>query len=126
MGDARMIDARIRTAAEPHEEGLLSALAGREADRECETAFRARRVVMASLGVLQEQKARRRRTRAVAVASLLLMAVALGPFIWHLTDDLIGGEHIGDIAAMVALWACILSPAILAAALVAGWLRRRS
>jgi Na+-driven multidrug efflux pump len=81
---------------------------------------------MASLGVMQEQKASRKRSRAVAVAALLLMVLALGPFIWHLADELFEGEHITDIAAQFALWACILSPAILAAALVAGWLRRRS
>jgi hypothetical protein len=105
---------------------LLSALAGREANRDCAAAFRTRRVVMASLGVLQQQKASGRRNRAVAVAALLLMVLALGPFIWHLTDELFEGEHMTDIAAQFALWACILSPAILAAALVAGWLRRRS
>jgi hypothetical protein len=54
------------------------------------------------------------------------MVLALGPFAWHLADELFEGEHISDITAQIALWACILSPAILAAALVAGWLRRRS
>lgn len=120
---------RPAVQAEPGEKrdcDLLAALAGHEANRECATAYRTRRVVLASLGVMEEQKAGRRRHRAIAVAGLLFMVLALGPFLWHLTDELFEGEHITDIAAQIALWACILSPAILAAALVAGWLRRRS
>jgi len=115
-----------RETAAQHKCDLLSALAGREANRDCAAAYRTRRIVLASLGVMQEQKANRKRNRAVALAALLLMVLALGPFIWHLTDELFEGEHMTDIAAQCALWACILSPAILAAALMAGWLRRRS
>lgn len=115
-----------REAAGKQNCDLLAALAGCEAKRDRETAYRTRRVVLASLGVMQEQKASRQRNRGVALAALLLMAIALGPFLWHLTYELFEGEHISDIAAQIALWACILSPAILAAALMAGWLRRRS
>ena len=105
---------------------LLSALAGREANRDCAAAYRARRVVLASLGVMEEQKANRKRNRAIAMAALMLMLLALGPFLWHLADDLFEGEPMNEIAAQIALWGCILSPAILAAALMAGWLRRKS
>jgi hypothetical protein len=115
----------VQTPVAGNEE-LLSALAGKQATRECATAYHTRRVVLASLGVMAEQKVCRRRHRAIAVAALMLMVLALGPFLWRLTDELFEGEHISDIAAQIALWACILSPAILAAALVAGWLRRRS
>jgi hypothetical protein len=127
LAPRQAVDQHPAATANPHvDEDLLSALAGREANLDCAVAYRTRRVVLASLGVLQEQKANRRRNRAVALAALLLMVLALGPFIWHLTDMLFEGEHITDIAAQVALWACILSPAILAAVLMAGWLRRRS
>jgi hypothetical protein len=105
---------------------LLRALAGKCAGDERAAADRTRRVVMASLGVLQEQKASRKRSRSVAVAALLLMTLALGPFAWHLADELIEGEHICDVTTQLSLAACILCPAILAAALVAGWLRNRS
>ena len=87
---------------------------------------RTRRVVMASLGVMQEQKAGRKRSRAVALAAILLVILALGPFFWRVADDLIGGEHISDIATQFSLWVCILCPALLAAALVAGWSRDKS
>ena len=111
-------------AADNH--NLLNALAGKAAAQDCAAAYRTRRVVLASLGVMQEQKASRKRHRAVAMAALLLMVMALGPFAWHLVDEIFEGEHISDIAAQISLGACILCPAILAAALMAGWMRKRS
>jgi hypothetical protein len=102
---------------------LLSALAGNQAGRDRAVAYKTSRVVRASLGVMQDQKAGRKRSRALALASVLLMILALGPFLWRVADDLIGGEHIGDIATQTSLWVCILCPALLACALVAGWRR---
>jgi hypothetical protein len=105
---------------------LLSALAGNQAGRERAVAYRTRRVVQASLGVLQDQKAGRRRTRSLALASILLVVLAMGPFVWRVTDEMIDGEHWSDMATQVSLWICIFFPALLAAALVAGWMRNRS
>jgi hypothetical protein len=104
---------------------LLEALAGNQANLDRAVARRTRGVVLASLGVMQDQKAWRKRSRAVALASILLVVLALGPFAWRVADDLIGGEHIGDIATEFSLWVCILCPALVAAALVAGWSRRK-
>ena len=103
---------------------LLSALTGTQASHERAVAHRTRRIVAASLGVMQQQKQGRRRTRSLALVSILLVILAMGPFVWRLTDDLIGGEHWSDMATQTSLWVCILLPAVLAAALVAGWLRR--
>jgi hypothetical protein len=116
-------------AVAPSEEGvrneagrdLLSALAGNQAGRDRAVAYKTRRVVLASLGVMNDQKAGRKRSQAVVLASVLLVILALGPFFWRVADDLIGGEHISDIATQMSLWICILCPALLAAALVAGW-----
>lgn len=104
---------------------LLSALSGRQAGRERAVAEKTRRVVMASFGVMQDQKAGRQRSRSLVLASFLLILIALGPFIWRVSDDLIGGEHLSDMATQFSLWACILCPAILAAVLVAGWSRSK-
>ena len=104
---------------------LVSALAGKQAGRECAVAQKTRRVVLTSLGVMEEQKAGRRRNRAQVLAVLLLALLALGPFAWHVTEDLIGGEHMADIATQTSLWICILCPAVLAAVIVAGWARSR-
>jgi hypothetical protein len=104
---------------------LVSALAGKQAGREQAVAYRTRRVVLASHGVMQDQKAGRRRSRALALASILLVILAMGPFLWRVTDDIAGGELWSDVATQGGLWVCILLPALVAAALVAGWLRQR-
>ncbi len=111
--------------AEDARRGLLSALAGKQAARERAVAQTTRRVVSTSLGVMRDQQAGRRRSRALALAALLLVLLALGPFVWRVTDDLIGGEHLADIATQTSLWICILCPAVLAAVIVAGWARSR-
>jgi hypothetical protein len=96
------------------------------ADRDREVAQSTRRVVMASLGVIKEQKADRKRGRAIALASILVCVFVLGPLVWWAVDDLVAGEHLNDLTCQFALWICILCPALLAAAVMAGWLRRRS
>jgi len=105
---------------------LLSALTGTQASHDRAVAYRTRRVVAASLGVMRDQKEGGRRSRSMALASILLVILAMGPFVWRVTDDVIGGEHWSDMATQSSLWVCILVPAVLAAALVAGWLRRDS
>ncbi|MGA3034710.1 MAG: hypothetical protein ABSD70_15610 [Terracidiphilus sp.] len=104
---------------------LLSALAGKQAGRERAVAERTRRVVLTSAGVMKDQKADRKRSRSLALAGFLLMLLALGPFVWRVSDDLIGGEHWSDMATQTSLWVCVACPALLAAALVAGWSRTR-
>jgi hypothetical protein len=102
---------------------LLAALAGKRAGRERAVAQTTRRVVSTSLGVMRDQQAGRKRSRALALAALLVVLLALGPFVWHVTDGLLGGEHMSDIFTQTSLWICILCPAILAAVIVAGWAR---
>jgi len=113
------------TTGENEKRDLLSALAGNQANRERSVAYRTARVVNASQGVMQDQKAGRRRTRSLVLASIFVALLAFGPLAWRVADDLIGGEHISDIAAQTSLWACILFPAVLAAFLVAGWSRNK-
>jgi hypothetical protein len=118
----------VRTAiadAERANSDLLAALSGKQAGRDRAVAENTRRVVMASAGVMKDQKADRERSRSVALASILLVLLALGPFVWRVADDLIGGEHWSDMATQTSLWVCVLYPAIIAAALVAGWSRIR-
>jgi hypothetical protein len=105
---------------------LLSALAGTQANRECLVAFRTRRVVSASHGLMQEQKAGRKRIKAVALAAILVVVLVLGPLVWCSVDSLIAAEHWSDVTSQFALWVCILCPALVACALVAGWVRNRS
>jgi Na+-driven multidrug efflux pump len=95
------------------------------AERDREVAHRTRRVVLASAGVLNEQKEGRKRTRSVALAATLIVLLVVGPLVWWAADNLISGEHMGDLTSEFSLWVCILCPALLAAALMAGWLRKR-
>lgn len=96
-----------------------------DADRDRQIAQSTRRVVMASLGVVKDQSADNKRTRSIALAATLIVLLVLGPLVWHAVDNLISGDRFGDLTSEFSLWVLILCPAILAAALVAGWLRKR-
>ena len=105
---------------------LASSLAGNlSAERDREVAHSTRRVVLASLGVLNDQREGRKRIRSLALAATLLVLLVVGPLVWWAADNLISGEHMGDLTSEFSLWVCILCPALLAAALMAGWLRKR-
>lgn len=105
---------------------LLAALTGRDANRERAVAHRTRRVVLSSHGVMQEEKQSRSRMRGVALAVTLLVLLLIAPLLWEVTDSLIAGEHLGDPGSQLSMWACIVCPTLLGAALVAGWWRKRS
>jgi len=105
---------------------LAASLAGTlSAERDREVAHSTRRVVLASLGVLNDQKEGRKRIRSLALAATLLVLLVVGPLVWWAADNMISGEHMGDLTSEFSLWVCILCPALLAAALMAGWLRKR-
>jgi hypothetical protein len=105
---------------------VIAALSGLQADREGAVAHRTRRVVLASLGVMQEQKAGRKRSRSVALAFILMSLLLLGPAAWRVADDLIGGERFSDVTTQCSLWFTFLCVALVGAVLVAGWMRRKS
>jgi hypothetical protein len=50
----------------------------------------------------------------------------IAPLLWEATDSWIAGEHLGDPGSELSLWACIVCPTLLAAALVVGWMKHRS
>lgn len=105
---------------------LTRALAGNDADRDRAVAHQTRRVVMASLGVIQELKADHQRSRAVAVAATLLVLFIVAPPVWWLAETLIEEERLTTLGSEIALWGFLMSAALLGAALLVGWLRRRS
>ena len=105
---------------------LAASLAGNlSADRDREVAHSTRRVVLASLGVMNDQREGRKRARSLVLAAVLVVLLVVGPLVWVASDNLISGEHMGDLTSEFSLWVCILCPALLAVALMAGWLRKR-
>lgn len=110
--------------ARPHDE-VIAALAGTEANREREVGEQTRRVVITSLGVMKGQKADRKRNRAVALAVMLIVFFIVGPPLWWVAYSLIEEEHLSSLPGEIGVWAYFLCTGLLAAALVAGWVRKR-
>lgn len=110
----------------PSQGDLIEAVSGLQGDRERTVADKTRRVVMASAGVMQDQRAGRKRIRAWAIAATLVVFFIVAPPIWWLAETLIEEQHLTSTFGEIAIWGFFSITALLGSALLAGWLRRRS
>jgi polyferredoxin len=111
--------------AKTRSDEVISSLCGHEADRASALTQRTRQVVLASQGVLKDQQSRRRRTRALALTSVVFILLSVTPLIWWSVDIIIADEHFSEVTGQIALWSCTLCPALIATVLIAGWMRRQ-
>jgi len=111
---------------EPSRSDLIEAVSGLQGDRDRNVGDKTRRVVMASAGVIQEQQAGRKKIRAWAIAATLVVFFIVAPPIWWLAENLIEEQHLTSTFGELAFWGFFSITALLGAALLAGWLRRRS
>ena len=112
-------------SSEATRKDLLSALTGCTADRTCSMAFRTRRIVSTSAGLLSAQKAQRKHCTGMAIAAILALLFAMGPMIWAAVELVRTEEHFFGPIGQVSLFVFFTGGAFLAAILLAGWLRRR-
>jgi hypothetical protein len=120
------VDEKARSAGTAERRDLVSALSGTEAGRERVVAHRTRRVVLASMGVMQEQKADRKRRRSMALAAALVVVLLLGPVLWWAADSLIEEERLTGTMGQLCVWILFVSAALMASALMAGLVKSKS
>jgi polyferredoxin len=105
---------------------FVSALAGGQAGHERAVAQQTRKVVMTSLGVMQDQKTYRKKSRAVAISVFIVLVVLLGPLVWWAGDTLLDEQRLTGMTGQLSMLIFFFAAALLGAAVLAGWLRRRS
>jgi len=104
---------------------LLRALTGNCGCKDRETGEKTRRVVLASLGVLKDQCQFRRRNCALALATLLVLIVLLGPILWWAWEQLLCEDHLNSLVCQLHILLFFLGGAVMASVILAGWLRRK-
>jgi hypothetical protein len=96
-------------------EALLRAVSGRDANAQLPLVARTRRAIRVANDTRREQGERGRHHIGVTLFVLGAIFVVLAPAIWGSLDDLLGGEHFGDLPAQVTLLSTFLMLAVVGA-----------
>lgn len=98
-----------------HDPELIHALAGMNAEADMRVAQKTRRVVHGALLGIKDRKVTSRRSLGIAMMASMAILLLLSPAIWNAFEDLVEGEHFGDIPTQMALLLIVSSLALLAA-----------
>ena len=97
---------------------LLRAVTGHDAGAPLPVVARTRRAIRVADESRREQGERDRRTFGISLFAGGALLVLLAPVMWDSVDDLINGEHFGDLPTQVALLSSLLMMSIVAALVV--------
>jgi hypothetical protein len=96
-------------------EALLRAVSGRDANAQLPLVARTRRAIRVANDTRREQGERGRHHIGITLFAFGAIFVVLAPAIWGGLDDLLGGEHFGDLPAQVTLLSTFLMLAVVGA-----------
>ena len=94
---------------------LLRAVTGHDTGAPLPVVARTRRAIRVADESRREQGERDRRTFGISLFAGGALFVLLAPVLWDSVDDLINGEHFGDLPTQVALLSSLLMMSIVAA-----------
>jgi hypothetical protein len=96
-------------------EALLRAVSGRDANAQLPLVARTRRAIRVANDTRREQGERGRHHIGITLFVFGAIFLVLAPAIWGGLDDLLGGEHFGDLPAQVTLLSTFLMLAVVGA-----------
>lgn len=114
------------TGGAPVDSQIQRSRAIADADRDRAVAHKTRRVVLASLGILNDLKAGHKRNRAVAVAAILVLFSVMALPLWFLFYSMFADDNTAGVAWEIAVSGFFLCCGLVGSALLVGWLRARA
>jgi hypothetical protein len=96
-------------------EALLRAVSGCDANAQLPLVARTRRAIRVANDTRREQGERGRHHIGITLFVFGAIFLVLAPAIWGGLDDLLGGEHFGDLPAQVTLLSTFLMLAVVGA-----------
>ena len=97
---------------------LLRAVTGHDAGAQLPVVARTRQAIRVADETRREQSERERRTFGISLFAGGALFVLLAPVLWDSVDDLVSGEHFGDLPTQVALISTLLMMSVVAALVV--------